>query len=45
MEERGWPDARLDVLAPGHPFTVPAPLFRKLTDDDVAAYKERFGGA
>ncbi|MFI7499294.1 methionine--tRNA ligase [Streptomyces sp. NPDC049687] len=28
----------------GTPFTVPPVLFAKLTDDDLAAYKERFGG-
>ncbi|GGR73965.1 methionine--tRNA ligase [Streptomyces humidus] len=29
----------------GTPFTVPPVLFAKLTDEDLAAYKERFGGA
>ncbi|MFJ3498202.1 methionine--tRNA ligase [Streptomyces sp. NPDC086091] len=28
----------------GTPFTVPPVLFAKLTEDDLAAYKERFGG-
>ncbi|WP_308010664.1 hypothetical protein [Streptomyces sp. AC495_CC817] len=28
----------------GTPFTVPPVLFAKLTDDDLEAYKERFGG-
>ncbi|MEV5316654.1 methionine--tRNA ligase [Streptomyces sp. NPDC052687] len=28
----------------GTPFTVPPVLFAKLTDDDLADYKERFGG-
>lgn len=34
----------LTTLAPGIAFTVPPVLFAKLTDDDLAAYKERFGG-
>jgi methionyl-tRNA synthetase len=29
----------------GTRFTVPPVLFAKLTDDDLEAYKERFGGA
>ncbi|MER5434674.1 methionine--tRNA ligase [Streptomyces sp. NPDC002588] len=29
----------------GTPFTVPPVLFAKLTDEDLEAYKERFGGA
>ncbi len=28
----------------GTPFTVPPVLFAKLTDEDLATYKERFGG-
>ncbi|MEU6588600.1 methionine--tRNA ligase [Streptomyces sp. NPDC046881] len=28
----------------GTPFTVPPVLFAKLTDEDLAAYKDRFGG-
>jgi methionyl-tRNA synthetase len=42
-----WPDDvedELRVLAPGSRFEVPRVLFRKLTDDDIAAWKERFGG-
>jgi methionyl-tRNA synthetase len=34
----------LTALTPGTPFTVPPVLFAKLTDEDLAAYKERFGG-
>ncbi|MEU5087039.1 methionine--tRNA ligase [Streptomyces sp. NPDC021356] len=34
----------LDSLPAGTPFTVPPVLFAKLTEDDLAAYKERFGG-
>jgi methionyl-tRNA synthetase len=43
-----WPEdvgSELHVLEPGSPFTVPGVLFRKITDDDVAAWTERFGGA
>ena len=42
-----WPEdvgAELAVLGPDSPFTVPGVLFRKLTDDDIAAWTERFGG-
>jgi methionyl-tRNA synthetase len=42
-----WPDdvdAELQALAPGSRFTVPEVLFRKLTDDDIEAWTERFGG-
>lgn len=44
-DARGWPEA-FDVaaLADGHGVTVPGVLFAKLTDDDVAAWRERFGG-
>ncbi|MFD7434893.1 methionine--tRNA ligase [Streptomyces sp. NPDC059861] len=34
----------LTFLPTGTPFTVPPVLFAKLTDEDLAAYKERFGG-
>ncbi|GHF74272.1 methionine--tRNA ligase [Streptomyces griseosporeus] len=34
----------LTAVPAGTPFTVPPVLFAKLTDDDLAAYKERFGG-
>lgn len=34
----------LTTVAAGTPFTVPPVLFAKLTDDDLDAYKERFGG-
>jgi methionyl-tRNA synthetase len=43
--ERGWPTAFApELLAPGRPIAVPEVLFRKLTDDDVAAWRRRFGG-
>ncbi|MEU6222383.1 methionine--tRNA ligase [Streptomyces sp. NPDC047042] len=35
----------LSAVPAGTPFTVPPVLFAKLTDDDLEAYKERFGGA
>jgi methionyl-tRNA synthetase len=34
----------LTSIPAGTPFTVPPVLFAKLTDDDLDAYKERFGG-
>ncbi|ANH92512.1 methionine--tRNA ligase [Streptomyces sp. NPDC057197] len=34
----------LTALPTGTPFTVPPVLFAKLTEDDLATYKERFGG-
>ncbi|MFF0201151.1 methionine--tRNA ligase [Streptomyces sp. NPDC005017] len=34
----------LSSVPAGTPFTVPPVMFAKLTDDDLAAYKERFGG-
>jgi methionyl-tRNA synthetase len=42
-----WPDdvaAELRALQPGSGCAVPDVLFRKLTDDDLAAWTERFGG-
>ncbi|MFJ3248029.1 methionine--tRNA ligase [Streptomyces sp. NPDC086782] len=36
--------ASLATVPAGTPFTVPPVLFAKLTDDDLATYKERFGG-
>ncbi len=44
-DARGWPDgADLRHPAPGAAFTTPPPLFRKISDDDVAEWRERFGG-
>jgi methionyl-tRNA synthetase len=41
----GWNEARsLSTVAAGTGFTVPPPLFTKLTADDVTAYTTRFGG-
>ncbi|MGH9049943.1 MAG: methionine--tRNA ligase [Acidimicrobiia bacterium] len=42
-----WPDdvgAALHALEPGAAFSVPEVLFRKLADDDITAWTERFGG-
>jgi methionyl-tRNA synthetase len=37
-----WPGSHLTEIAPGHAFTVPPVLFPKVTDDDTAAWSERF---
>jgi methionyl-tRNA synthetase len=46
--EQPWPsadpDAELVRLEPGHGFSVPDPLFRKISDDDVEQWRARFGG-
>ncbi|MER5522721.1 methionine--tRNA ligase, partial [Streptomyces sp. NPDC002763] len=34
----------LTAVPAGTPFTVPPVLFAKLTDEDLATYKDRFGG-
>lgn len=43
-----WPDGPmatyLDQLDPGQPINAPEVLFAKITDDQVAQWKERFGG-
>ncbi|GJF33566.1 methionine--tRNA ligase [Kitasatospora sp. NE20-6] len=45
----GWVDAEqaaaLDLVPAGTPFTVPPVLFAKITDEDLAAWTARFGGA
>lgn len=42
-----WPDPgdleTLSWIRPGTPFRIPALLFRKITDEDVAAWRARFG--
>jgi methionyl-tRNA synthetase len=46
-----WPREATDVpaflqaLPPGHRFEVPEVLFRKVTDDEVGEWRERFGGS
>jgi methionyl-tRNA synthetase len=46
---RAWPLASdaglLDALPRGHAITPPDVLFKKIEDEDVAAWTERFGGA
>ncbi len=46
-DEIPWPTEgevrALDALKPGAAFTVPPVLFRKITDEDVAGWRERFG--
>ncbi|KNB49198.1 methionine--tRNA ligase [Streptomyces caatingaensis] len=48
-DERTWitqDEARsLSLVPAGTPFTVPPVLFAKISDEDLASYKERFGGA
>ncbi|MFN3644547.1 MAG: methionine--tRNA ligase [Gemmobacter sp.] len=42
-----WPDdvaAALTVLPPGHAFTTPEVLFRKITDEERADWQARFAG-
>ncbi len=46
-QDDSWPtdvQKALEVLAPGHDFTVPDVTFRKITDDERDAWKERFAG-
>ena len=43
----GWPDdvpTALAQLSPGHAFEVPEVLFAKISDEDRAAWAERFAG-
>lgn len=45
-EEGEWPSSTreaLERLKPGHSFTPPEVLFKKIEDDQVAAWRERFG--
>ncbi len=46
-DKRRWPDARdaglLNALPVGLPFTAPDVLFTKISDEEVAAWGERFG--
>ena len=46
-ENRDWPeslDAIAGALPATHPFQVPDNLFRKITDDEVAEWAQRFAG-
>jgi hypothetical protein len=38
------PSAELRVLQGGHPFAVPAPLFKKIAPEEVADLSRRYGG-
>jgi methionyl-tRNA synthetase len=43
--QRGWPERfDPDLLAPGHAIAVPEVLFGKLSNDQIEAWRERFGG-
>ena len=46
-DDTAWPEdvkAALAGLAPGHGFSVPDVTFRKITDDERAAWQEKFAG-
>ena len=46
-DDWAWPGAAaeaLETLAPGHAFTVPEVLFRKITDEERADWQARFAG-
>ncbi len=46
-ESGDWPEERgaaFSAVPPGHVVHRPKPLFRKITNDDVEAWQERFGG-
>ncbi|MEP3244561.1 MAG: methionine--tRNA ligase [Sneathiella sp.] len=37
--------AELQILKAGHAFTVPDVLFRKISEDEIAEWQEKFGGS
>ncbi|WP_102222976.1 methionine--tRNA ligase [Acidimangrovimonas sediminis] len=46
-DDTAWPDdvaAALDVLKPGHAFTVPEVMFRKIADEERADWQQKFAG-
>ena len=46
-EDRTWPrdiSAAMRTLPPGHGFTVPENLFRKITDEERADWQQKFSG-
>jgi methionyl-tRNA synthetase len=46
-DDWSWPQevpAAMRTLAPGHPFTVPENLFRKITDEEWVDWQTRFSG-
>ncbi len=48
LNERDWIKKpvldELQVLPAGHEFTIPDVLFRKISDEEVAGWQEKFGG-
>jgi methionyl-tRNA synthetase len=47
IDDAFWPKdaaAELDALPSGHGFTVPPPLFKKITPEEVADLSHRYGG-
>jgi methionyl-tRNA synthetase len=47
VENTEWPANLAEIadgLPAGHAFVVPDNLFRKITDDEAAEWKERFAG-
>jgi methionyl-tRNA synthetase len=46
-DDRSWPhdiSSAMRTLAPGHAFTVPENLFRKITDEERADWQQKFSG-
>jgi methionyl-tRNA synthetase len=46
-DDWSWPEdarAALGVLAPGHGFTVPGVMFRKITDEEREGWETQFSG-
>ncbi|GAB1362330.1 hypothetical protein MASR1M32_15660 [Rhodobacter sp.] len=46
-EDWSWPEdiaAAMGALPPGHGFSVPENLFRKITDEERADWQVRFAG-
>jgi methionyl-tRNA synthetase len=46
-DDRSWPhdiSAAMRSLAPGHAFTVPENLFRKITDEERVDWQQKFSG-
>ncbi len=49
LTEKDWISgdmlAELQILKAGHAFTVPDVLFRKISEDEIAEWQEKFGGS